>query len=516
MTSCTLSHLTHIYSLVPAGLVPELGEDGKPVSSTSKEAVTFTAFAVAAGAIALRIGGRAALMSAVGLDFANDNPELKNQLESVIAYSDSVDGSLRIGLFILAWTGIKVFCFDAGGIVLALSSGILFGGVLQGAFVSALGATVGSVVCFSLAKLDTPIRKKALEVVEEYPSLRGIEKVVAKDGFKAILTLRLAPVLPIPLGLYNYVYGVTNVPFLDFCAGIFLGSLKPYLLDSYLGYFGKTVIDGSGAQDGSNIQDFLLLGALGFSVLIGVFASQLAGETWDTVLKEVEEERLAKLAELGEEAVVEDELVRKAFGIELPNWAVQLQIQFRAADERMRDLVDSEIDAKVWNYTKTEIPMEQDPAIDLDSPEVQGFMTGFDLGASVCDGLVLSPILLDLYTKFGDPYYNEEEEIAKRPESRRLYRDMLKKSKDGSLPETSTAGGTDDTDTDELVRIARATLDTIDPAGALPAKLTQDDLLKVVLALKAKTETRLVRLDQLIDDEQKSGGVTGDKDVVKE
>lgn len=55
--------------------------------------------------------------------------------------------------------------------------------------------------------------------------------MVAKDGLKAILTLRLAPVLPIPIGLYNYVYGVTNVPYLDFAGGIFLGSLKPYLLD---------------------------------------------------------------------------------------------------------------------------------------------------------------------------------------------------------------------------------------------------------------------------------------------
>ena len=67
----------------------------------------------------------------------------------------------------------------------------------------------------------------------------GVEKVVARDGLKAVLTLRLAPILPIPIGLYNYVYGVTNVPIGQFAGGIFLGSLKPYLLDSYLGYFGK-------------------------------------------------------------------------------------------------------------------------------------------------------------------------------------------------------------------------------------------------------------------------------------
>ena len=187
----------------------------------------------------LRIGGRAALVSALGLDFATDNPELKDGLENVLQYASTIGTESELALFILAWTAVKVFCFDAGGVVLALASGILFGGVWQGAVVSAFSATVGSSVAFGLAKLDTPVRKKALEVVDEYPSLRGIEKVVAKDGIKAIVTLRLAPVLPIPIGLYNYVYGVTNVPYLDFAGGIFFGSLKPYLLDSYLGVVRK-------------------------------------------------------------------------------------------------------------------------------------------------------------------------------------------------------------------------------------------------------------------------------------
>ena len=145
---------------------------------------------------------------------------------------------------------MKVLCFDFGGVVLALSAGILFGGVIQGAVCSAAAATIGSSVAFFLAKADTPVRKKALEVVDEYPSLRGIERVVAEDGLKAILTLRLAPLLPIPIGMYNYVYGVTNVPYFDFAAGVFLGSLKPYLLDSYLGVFGKQVVEGTAGDPG--------------------------------------------------------------------------------------------------------------------------------------------------------------------------------------------------------------------------------------------------------------------------
>ena len=91
----------------------------------------------------------------------------------------------------------------AAGVALALSAGILFNGVFQGAVISAAAATIGSTIAFTMAKLDTPVRKKALEILEEYPSLRGIEKVVAEDGLKAILTLRLAPILPIPIGMVS-------------------------------------------------------------------------------------------------------------------------------------------------------------------------------------------------------------------------------------------------------------------------------------------------------------------------
>lgn len=126
--------------------------------------------------MALRIGGRAALISALGLDFTQ-NPEVKENLNQVMDFTSNMDIGVEFGLFVLAWTFVKVFCFDAGGVVLALASGILFGGVWEGAIVSAFAATVGSSVAFGMAKVDSPVRKKALEVVEEYPSLRGIEKV---------------------------------------------------------------------------------------------------------------------------------------------------------------------------------------------------------------------------------------------------------------------------------------------------------------------------------------------------
>jgi uncharacterized membrane protein YdjX (TVP38/TMEM64 family) len=167
---------TRVYR-INNGFVPELDpETNQPIKSDTQAALSLTAFIVAGGAVALRIGGRAALVSALGLDFTQ-NPELKDSLSQVLEYTNNMDTGVELALFVLAWTFVKVFCFDAGGVVLALASGILFGGVWEGAFVSAFAATLGSSVAFGMAKVESPVRKKALEVVEEYPSLRGIEKV---------------------------------------------------------------------------------------------------------------------------------------------------------------------------------------------------------------------------------------------------------------------------------------------------------------------------------------------------
>jgi len=408
------------------GWVPEIDpETGKPKASDGKLAVSLTAVVVAVGAVTLRIGGRAALISAVGLDFMSDNPELKQNLDQILSVADSTSPLIKGALFAGAWTLVKVSCIDAAGIALALSSGILFGGVIQGAVASAAAATFGSSVAFGLAKLDTPVRQKALELVDEYPSLRGIEKVVAQDGLKAILTLRLAPILPIPIGMYNYVYGVTNVPLWDFCGGIFLGSLKPYLLDSYLGYFGKELVDGTAAA-GTGLQDVILLVALGVSVLIGVFASQLASETYDSILEEVEAEKKASQSDNPD--LVNDGVQREFLGFQFPDWAVSFQQTMKEAENSILDLIDTELEAQVWNYTETDsttgalvVPANLDPAQLATSPEVSEANEGIDFGFGFCESLNLSPQLFRLFLRTADPLYTgieDDEEFQERTQRR--------------------------------------------------------------------------------------------------
>ena len=203
--------------------------------------------------------------------------------------------------------------------------------------------------------------------------------------------------------------GVTNVPFLDFAGGIFLGSLKPYLLDSYLGVFGKQLVDGTAGE--SSMQDALLLIALGVSVLIGVFASQLANETWESINEEVELEKKAA-AEKGNTG--EDGVTRQIMGMDLPQWVIGFQLSLQAADGRVGAMIEEEYNAKVWNYTQEELELDPiiDPAAQSFSPEVANADKGFDFAASICDGLVLSPNLLSAYFRYADPLYKEEEQTV--------------------------------------------------------------------------------------------------------
>lgn len=402
---------------ITGNIITVIDEEKK--KNDSKFALSLTAFVVAVGVITLRIGGRTALLSVVGLDFITENNEFKDNLNMILQYTDDMDIILKFLVFLSGWIFIKVLCFDGGAIILALSSGILFGGVIQGAIISALSATIGSYIAFIFAKLDTPIRTKAIELLEEYPSLRGIEKVVSKDGFKAILTLRLAPILPIPIGFYNYIYGITNVPVPAFLSGIFVGSLKPYFLDSYIGYYGKDIIQGNvDSTGGGSIQDFLLLGTLGLSVLIGVFASQLATETWDTVIKEIEDEKKNKKLLLQQQNSTDtsldvdydDGLIRKVLGIEVPDWIIGFQLGLKDGQKSITELIESEYYAKVWNYTTDNdietISCEKNPINYWDSPELQYINNGINLTASLCESLVLTPILFQSFLQYSDPFYN--------------------------------------------------------------------------------------------------------------
>ena len=264
--------------------------DGKDVAEGDGEeedeqdgpnAIAAAAFVAAAGAVVIRVGGRAALLNVLGLEALNDEG-LRNGIDSVLSAADAL-GPLKLALFAFGWLIAKVFLLDFVGVFLALSAGVIFGGVIQGTVVSCVCATLGSSVAFYISR--RLLRDRARDRMDDSPGLRAIENAVTGEGAKAVFTLRLAPVLPLPVGGYSYIYGITKLSYPAFAVGTLVGSIKPYLLDAYLGVFGKSLVDAP--DGGGGMGDFVLIGTFAAIVAVGTFASKLATSTLEELSGEL-------------------------------------------------------------------------------------------------------------------------------------------------------------------------------------------------------------------------------------
>ena len=298
-----------------------MGEDKhlnkeETIEKRNRATVVVTAALVAVGGVIIRLGGRGALISALGLDFAKDSgiADQLTQLTEIISPDGPYGYASYVG-FLALWIGAKTLCIDAVTIILALSSGVIFHGVLQGTLASVICGTLGSSACFYLAR--TSLRDKTRKIIAKKPSLRAIDRSVAKEGtgFKTVFTLRLSPLLPIPIAAYSYIFGATSIGWVDFLLGTSLGSVKPYALDAYLGLVVMGTLSGAEVGNGG-VGDIVLLGVLGVVLLVGSLATQVATQTWEETKAELAEEdaEAARVAALSgdssnrkEEAVIGDD-----------------------------------------------------------------------------------------------------------------------------------------------------------------------------------------------------------------
>jgi len=246
------------------------------------DALASTAFVVAILAVVLRIGGRAALLGLLGVD-ASADAGVKETIDGFVDSARAFGGETGlVAIYLAGFIAAKCLCLDALTFALALASGVLFGGVVQGALVATTCATVGSSAAFAIARFGKPgLRGKLLRLVRREPRLRALERAVTERGFQTVLVLRLAPVLPIPISAYNYLYGATEIQFSKFAPAMFLGSLKPYAFDSYLGIFGKSMLDTAAEGPAFDLaRDLPLLGVFAVFIAIGSLSSELATTTW--------------------------------------------------------------------------------------------------------------------------------------------------------------------------------------------------------------------------------------------
>lgn len=122
--------------------------------STKKKKPTgllVSAFFIAVSATVLRLGGRTAFVQMLGLDFVTGSG-IKDQVNDFVAFFNSMGNTTQYAAIFFAWLVAKALCIDALTIVLALSSGVLFGGIFEGTAVSVICSSTASLCVFFLSR----------------------------------------------------------------------------------------------------------------------------------------------------------------------------------------------------------------------------------------------------------------------------------------------------------------------------------------------------------------------------
>jgi len=269
-------------------------------------------FIAVVGAVALRLGGRGAFVSLLGLDFVNDSG-IKEQINSMLLFFQAADPNIQFVEFFFAWFAAKALCLDPLTVILALSSGILFSNMenplLFGTAASVLCSSTASFICFSTFRRYVVRRDATNDPIGllRSPILKAVDRACGGGkGIKTVFALRLCQPIPgLPVGAYNYLFGaIQSVSALEFLTGITVASIKPYFLDCYLGIFGKSIMDNTVGDE----LNWVPVVVTALIVAMTSLTADFATNTWTEIQTEIDLIQADKGGELEGENVATSNL----------------------------------------------------------------------------------------------------------------------------------------------------------------------------------------------------------------
>jgi len=140
----------------------------------------------------------------VALRWVNSSGLLKRALEWVRDL-----GPWGPTVFIVLYVAAVVFCLPAS--ILTLGGGFVFG-MLWGSVYVLIGATIAANLTFLLGRYlarDWIARK-----IQTQPKFKAVDDAVAREGWKIVALIRLAPVFP--FSFTSYAFGLTRIPLWEY------------------------------------------------------------------------------------------------------------------------------------------------------------------------------------------------------------------------------------------------------------------------------------------------------------
>ncbi|XP_062021275.1 uncharacterized protein LOC133737798 [Rosa rugosa] len=184
------------------------------------------------------------------------------------------------GPLVLAVAYIPLTVLAVPASVLTLGGGYLFG-LPVGFIADSIGATLGATAAFILGR--TIGRSYVISKLKHYPKFQAVAVAIQRSGFKIVLLLRLAPLLP--FNMLNYLLSVTPVHIGDYMLATWLGMMP---ITFALVYVGTTLKDLSDVTHGWNEVSttrwvFIVLG-FGISVILLICISKVAKASLEKAL----------------------------------------------------------------------------------------------------------------------------------------------------------------------------------------------------------------------------------------
>jgi uncharacterized membrane protein YdjX (TVP38/TMEM64 family) len=149
---------------------------------------------------------------------------------------------------------------------LAIIAGFVFGPVAGPAIASPV-IVIASAIAFLIGR--SFLRPWAARRIAGSPRLLALDGAIEKAGFRTILLLRFAPIMP--FNLLQYVLGATRLRLRDFAAGTFFGTMPIVIVFTQIG---------AGLSDVTQIGEAGPWHGLGLWIAIGVSIAAVALAVW--------------------------------------------------------------------------------------------------------------------------------------------------------------------------------------------------------------------------------------------
>jgi uncharacterized membrane protein YdjX (TVP38/TMEM64 family) len=158
------------------------------------------------------------------------------------------------------------------GLPLTLGAGFLYGAII-GTLVVSPASVAGATLAFLIARYVA--RDWVTRRLKKYPQAAAMDRAIEKNGFKAVVLLRLQPVLP--FNMLNYALGLTSIRLRDYMLASWIGMFPATVLYVYLGSIMNNISDLLRGRPNSGMAGrFLLWGGLAAIVVLVWWLGRIA------------------------------------------------------------------------------------------------------------------------------------------------------------------------------------------------------------------------------------------------